>query len=442
MGKKKNILLIASLLAVSVAACGKKGENAVIGAEGNTELAENEERSTGNMADGAGTDAKGENDAAAEGKQDGINGSEWVTHATEKGSIGVSLPQGWAYQVSEQENGDFSVNVHPQDEPEGVLSIQYMEFFGICGTGLVQEDCVVNGKEASKGIYDGHGYWDYIAFSGKYEGYVVENSAGESWWQTYQEQVAGILDSLSFGEEVKGAAEVVELEEGEPMEIGNSGKELCLAIQGADENMSICLSYGENEIEVAGFVEWLRECYVLRQEGAYFYVLVGVGFSNDAGGTYLLKVSEEGIEKCDYLDAVLREDVTQNYMETACKIDVLGSYLGIKHYGILGDKFYTDERVFEFFELAEGTLRKQLALIQDVEANLYGEKEILKKGTVIYPTGCDTEQKEFYFECEDPKYEGEVLQGFLEYEEKNEGFGYTVEGIDEYELFEELPYAG
>ena len=156
----------------------------------------------------------------------------------------------------------------------------------------------------------------------------------------------------------------------------------------------------------------------------------------------MLKVSEEGIEKCDYLDAVLREDVTQNYMETACKMDVLGSYLGIKHYGILGDKFYTDERVFEFFELAEGTLRKQLALIQDVEANLYGEKEILKKGTVIYPTGCDTEQKEFYFECEDPKYEGEVLQGFLEYEEKNEGFGYTVEGIDEYELFEELPYAG
>lgn len=170
--------------------------------------------------------------------------------------------------------------------------------------------------------------------------------------------------------------------------------------------------------------------------------MVGEGLPNDAGGTYLLKVSEEGIEICDYLDAVLRGDVTQNYMETACKVDVLGSYLGIKHYGILEDKFYTDEQAFEFFEIEEGVLRKQLVLRQDVAADLYGEKKTLEKGTVIYPTGCDTEKKEFYFEYENPKYEGEVLNGFLNYEVKEEGFGCTVEGTDEYELFEELPYAG
>ena len=447
-GKKKLyryfMLLAIGMMAIFVSACARKGQDLEREAGGKAGQA-----SGSTEADGAG----GLDEAGGAGGAGGLDEAgeaevadcyRRITHITENGSIQLSLPQGWAYQVSEQEEGEFSIDLHPQSEPEGTISIQYVKLFGVCGTGLEQEDCVINGKEAAKGIYDGHEYWDYIAFSGKYENYAVLNSAGDSWWGAYQEQIEGILNSLSLGNEVKGGPEVVELEEGEPIEMGDSGKELCVTLEDTEEDVgaSIHLSYGEQKAVVADYVDGLRECYVLRQDGPYFYVLVGEAFPNDAGGTYLMKVSEDGIEQCDYLEAVLREDVTANYIEAACKIDVLGSYLGIKHYGILEDKFYTDEQVFEFFQVQEGVLRKQLALLQDVPANLYGETKTLEKGAILYPTGCDTERRRFYFEYENPKYPDEMLSGFLNYQIKEEGFGCTVEGTNEYELFEGLPYAG
>ena len=432
--------LAAVMLSISVSACADKAENPEGIAAESTERAGS---GVGNAAKAGTAEGTGANTLKETGATEGI-GSR-IVHATEKGSIQVSLPQGWAYQVSEQEEGDFSIDLHPQSEPKGTISIQYVKLFGVCGTGLVQEDCVISGKEATKGIYDGHAYWDYIAFSGKYKNYAVTNSAGDSWWRAYQGQVEEILSSLSFGSEVKDGPEVMELEEGEPIEIGESGKKLCVTLQDAEEadvGTSIHLSYGEDEIEVTDYAEGLRECYVLWQDAPYFYVLIGEEMPNDAGGTYLLKVSEEGIEQCDYLGAILWEDVSANYIKAASKIDVLGSYIGIKHYGILEDKFYTDEQVFEFFQVEEGVLRKQLVLLQDVPVDLHGEKRTLEKGTVIYPTGCDTEQGKFYFEYNNPKYEDEMLSGFLNYQTKEEGFGCTVEGIDEYEVFEDLPYAG
>ena len=168
--------------------------------------------------------------------------------------------------------------------------------------------------------------------------------------------------------------------------------------------------------------------------------MVGAGYSNDYGNTYLIKL-QDGKEPviCDFLDATAEGTVTANYMAMSCKVDVFGSYTGVKHYAVFDGRFYTEEQPYAFADLEPEGERRSLVLKKDLSVEVYGEEEELKKGTKIYPTGCDVENQKFYFAFEK---EGEMQEGSLEYELYEERFGYGVDGTDEYELFEVLPYAG
>ena len=136
-GKKKLyryfMLLAIGMMAIFVSACARKGQDLEREAGGKAGQA-----SGSTEADGAG----GLDEAGGAGGAGGLDEAgeaevadcyRRITHITENGSIQLSLPQGWAYQVSEQEEGEFSIDLHPQSEPEGTISIQYVKLFGVCG---------------------------------------------------------------------------------------------------------------------------------------------------------------------------------------------------------------------------------------------------------------------------------------------------------------------
>lgn len=124
-----------------------------------------------------------------------------VAYSCEKGSIRLEIPEDWDYQIHEydEEMEAFSVAIHPAAETEGSIIIGYTEYFGVCGTGLRQEDYSLNGMPAEIGIYDDHTYWDFLVFLGDNEGYFIENNAGESWWSDYETEIQKIFATLSFG---------------------------------------------------------------------------------------------------------------------------------------------------------------------------------------------------------------------------------------------------
>lgn len=144
------------------------------------------------MAEDAGEKAPEESESAA------TENKVPVTHITAKGSIALDIPESWEYEVDEQKDGYFSIFVHPLSETKKGITVECTDFFGVCGTGLEEKECMVNGMEARKGIYDEKSYWSFIAFTGEYDGYVVQSMAGKSWWKEYGSQVDGILASLAF----------------------------------------------------------------------------------------------------------------------------------------------------------------------------------------------------------------------------------------------------
>lgn len=119
-----------------------------------------------------------------------------------KPSMGISfgLPKGWSYEVTHSDDIPTSctaVNLRPETAgAEGVITIEYVEGFGVCGTGLEVKQIDFNGYEATQGFYDGNSLWSYIALKGDYKNCVIINSA--EWYEDYADTINKILSTIQF----------------------------------------------------------------------------------------------------------------------------------------------------------------------------------------------------------------------------------------------------
>ena len=124
------------------------------------------------------------------------------------GEISISLPDGWGYELCPIDsdnliNGMYGIHFYPNDVTDGYIEISYIDSFGVCGTGLEEENAMIAGEPANIGIYDNHEYWDFIAFDGEYTGMVAYTYHVDDWWSKYSGQVLDILDTLLFNKNVK-----------------------------------------------------------------------------------------------------------------------------------------------------------------------------------------------------------------------------------------------
>lgn len=186
-------------------------------AAGNSEETENGRKAAENGAEASGQ-------GAGDGNSEGAAGTK-VTQAGPYGEISVMLPDGWKYEalpMDSQEliNGDYGIHFYPEGVEEGFVELVYIDFFGVCGTGLAQEDAEIAGSPASIGTYDGHPYWDFVSFGEQNDGVVALTCQVEDWWDVYGDAATEILDTLTFDRDKKEGGACVFKEESENQEIG------------------------------------------------------------------------------------------------------------------------------------------------------------------------------------------------------------------------------
>ena len=124
------------------------------------------------------------------------------------GEISIALPTGWKFETCPVDSdgllfGEYGVKFFPEGVEEGYVTVAYVESFGVCGTGLVEESATVAGKSASVGTYDNNEYWDFITFDEDYKGIVVLTHLVDGWWGEYGSQVDHILNTLVFDQGVR-----------------------------------------------------------------------------------------------------------------------------------------------------------------------------------------------------------------------------------------------
>lgn len=141
------------------------------------------------------------------------------------GKISLSIPDGWRYETCPMDsgkltNGLYGIRFYPEDATEGYIDLFYIDSFGVCGTGLVEETATIAGNPARIGTYDNHAYWDFISFQGDCSGIVALTCNAEDWWEAYEEQVMDILGTLSFDTSIKEGSAYIYSPQSEADEIG------------------------------------------------------------------------------------------------------------------------------------------------------------------------------------------------------------------------------
>jgi hypothetical protein len=115
--------------------------------------------------------------------------------------ISLMLPEEWTYEIVNSEDypiSDLLISFHPKDKTDGSISVGYMTGFGVCGTGLEQEEIDFNGYGAWKGTYYNNAYWDFINLKDEYRDCVITNNAGDTWYADFEGVVDEILKTVEF----------------------------------------------------------------------------------------------------------------------------------------------------------------------------------------------------------------------------------------------------
>ncbi|HBA49349.1 MAG TPA: hypothetical protein DCZ91_16455 [Lachnospiraceae bacterium] len=259
--KKRSLVLVMALSAV-LCGCGRNGSAAMetAGGAGEENSISNETGGNAGDSEGSGTagensegDGTGENDeerVPANGKDSGKereasgDGGESAGNVRQEtagkpeepaaagvaqggpyGEISIMLPDGWKYETfpmdsGELISGDYGIHFYPEGVAEGFVELVYIDFFGVCGTGLAQENAEIAGSPASIGTYDGHPYWDFVSFREQNDGVVALTYQVEDWWDAYGDSVTEILDTLTFDRDKKEGGAYVYKGESENQEIG------------------------------------------------------------------------------------------------------------------------------------------------------------------------------------------------------------------------------
>lgn len=126
-----------------------------------------------------------------------------VEYAHGYASMYLRLAAGWEYEIVEYtENCDsFGILFWPSEHPEGKLRLAfYPRMFGVCGTGLQEEEILLNGIRAIKGTYDSDDHWSFIAFRNTPGDYVVTREGDTSGWEDYEQEALEILNTVRLAD--------------------------------------------------------------------------------------------------------------------------------------------------------------------------------------------------------------------------------------------------
>lgn len=232
------------------AGTGALDENGVNGVKGVSGAKDGEDaKEDGGRTDGDGGNpkqnaagSKETNTVNAVPSGEGASGTT-VTQKGPFGSISLTVPAGWKYELCPMDSdsllmGDYGIYFAPEDADFGFVEVAYWRFFGVCGTGLAEEEVTVAGNPVWKGTYDGHEYWDFISFKEPMRGVVAMTSSVEEWWEGNEAAVMEILDTLVFDPAAREGSACIYKNESENEQIG-----LHLSLEGiSSTGATLCYS--------------------------------------------------------------------------------------------------------------------------------------------------------------------------------------------------------
>lgn len=205
-----------------------------------------------------------------------------------------------------------------------------------------------------------------------------------------------------------------------------------------DEYDDLQLSVKVNDIslDIQSATNLLNAYFVAADNGRN-YILVSYDAMSDDYVTDLIEVTDKTPKKLETLNAGGLISMSNDVLGISGNMDVLGTYVGYRTYRFAEGKFEAVEECFTFsdneraVEKRGPVLKTELTVLLEKNGTMVEQK--LQAGTKLYPVNSDGETV-VGFRLEDGTY-GEV---FFQRQDST----IYMDGISEYDIFDELPYAG
>ena len=119
------------------------------------------------------------------------------------GEISVNVPDTWSYEPVHVDEeglmyGLYGLILKPIEAQEGQIELVCADNFGVCGTGLSQEEITLATVKAHVGIYDDHEHWDFITIGGGNPQIVIQHTDCDSWTDKMWDEAMTILDTMRW----------------------------------------------------------------------------------------------------------------------------------------------------------------------------------------------------------------------------------------------------
>ena len=229
---------------------------------------------------------------------------------------------------------------------------------------------------------------------------------------------------------------VAKLDKNEETLVMLPGKEEPVALalryewQGDFPKTTLCLGGQQQNI---GDFATVESAYFIRS-GKEVYCMVAVDMASDDFVTTIYRLTEGVIQEVDQIGANIDQgNISADAVTMESWVYLLGTYNGVKHYRFDKDHGFTSED--KEFLLERNNY--ELTTMVDLPITMEGKEATLPAGSKIVLTATDGES---YVKFTIP---GTGQNGTLQVSRGEEEFyELYINGISEYECFEQLPYAG
>ncbi|MBO5999531.1 MAG: hypothetical protein J6P87_07565 [Lachnospiraceae bacterium] len=130
------------------------------------------------------------------------------------GRISVRIPDGWESRVVPagsdglDAGGFYGLFYYPEGRTKGRIELSYWDLFGVCGTGLNQEQAQIAGSRAvigtfDDGLNDTDKTWDFITFHDDKKGITAVANMTTDWSAEEKEEAKQILETLVYEPDIR-----------------------------------------------------------------------------------------------------------------------------------------------------------------------------------------------------------------------------------------------
>ncbi len=182
----------------------------------------------------------------------------------------------------------------------------------------------------------------------------------------------------------------------------------------------------------------LDTAYIVRNKDSKVFLLYSIDWASDDYETYIYDLSDKNFTQTANIWAQLcGKNLSHNNISLRFTLQVLGTYHADMTYILNEDG--TIEPTKDVYEIGSHVGRTGITTIKELPVTMDGVQTTLPVGTRLYITATDNEGTAWF---ETATEKGDFQTGEIHYVRDAESYQITIDGVSEYEYFENLPYAG